>query len=300
MNISSHRNILLKNLDLSIFSQLEKEDWLQLAEKQLKGANPVEHLAWKNEAGITIEGYYDRSDLTELSYLNDFFSSIKPHRWKLFEAISQSNPNQANKQALEALMGGCDGIILDHPKEKDIQDILVEIDPKICDISFIADESISYGIVNSGFSLTPNGNCLQSLEQNSILQIKEFISHLKDEAYVYRSASSDFFLEIATLRALKYLLHKNGKEYVQIHTHIPIHESDEHQWFLNTTAGLASILGGTHSVDFTTATGDSRISRNTGNLIREESCIVMYEDQCGGSYYIDSLTDKIIKQVSES
>lgn len=300
MNISSHRNILLKNLDLSIFSQIEKEDWLQLAEKQLKGANPVEHLAWENEAGIIIQGYYDRSDVTELSYLSDFFASIKPHRWKLFEAISPSNSKLANKQALEALMGGCDGIILDHPVREDMPAILTEVDPKICSISLISNEEISYDTASSGFHLTPNGNCIRSLEQNPVLQLKELLSSLKDEAYVYRLASGDFFLEIATLRSLRYLLHSNEKGYVQIHTHIPIHESDEHQWFLNTTAGLASVLGGTHSVDFTTATGDSRISRNTGNLIREESGIEMYEDQCGGSYYIDVLTDKIIKEVLES
>jgi methylmalonyl-CoA mutase N-terminal domain/subunit len=104
-------------------------------------------------------------------------------------------------------------------------------------------------------------------------------------------------MEIATLRALKFLLKKSG--HIHIHTHIPKHASDEHQWFLNTTAGLASILGGSHSIDFSTAIGDPRISRNTGNLIREESGIEEYSDQCGGSYYIEVLTDRIVKKVEE-
>ena len=58
-------------------------------------------------------------------------------------------------------------------------------------------------------------------------------------------------------------------------------------------------MGGSHSVDFSTASGDTRISRNTGNLIREESGINTYSDQCGGSYYVETLTDKIIKKVTE-
>ena len=62
----------MKDLDLSTFPLITKQDWKQLAEKQLKGANPDEELRWKNSAEIELEGYYDSSDLTSLKYLEDF------------------------------------------------------------------------------------------------------------------------------------------------------------------------------------------------------------------------------------
>ena len=40
---------------------------------------------------------------------------------------------------------------------------------------------------------------------------------------------------------------------------------------------------------------DPRITRNVGNLIREESKITEYQDQCGGAYLVEVLTDQIIK-----
>ncbi len=290
----------LKNLDLNIFPSVDKAYWLQLAEKQLKGANPIEELAWKNDADILLEGYYDSKDITGLDYLEDFFSSIKPHQWKLYESIDCSVPQHANKSALDALMGGCDGVILDKPDKKDLSTILKDINLDICDINIIASTDLEGTPPIKGFLLNPGGTCVSSLEKkNPINQLVDLLQKLTNQTHIYREAHSDFFLEIATVRALRYLLENKGFENVHIHSHVSLHDLDDHQWFLNTTAGLASILGGSHSIDLSTATGDSRISRNTGNLIREESGIENYSDQCGGSFYIEVLTDKIIKQVTE-
>ncbi len=288
----------MKNLDLNIFPKTNKDEWLQLAENQLKGANPITELAWENDANINLNGYYDRSDILHLKYLEDFFSNAQPHRWKLYERIISTDPEEANEQALKALMGGCDGIIFSNSSNMEV--LFKDINAEICDISF--DSSASTISVESftGFQMFKNGNCASSdVTKNPIDQLCDLFQKLKNHTYVHRIALSDFFLEIASVRALRYLLDDRGFKGVHIHSQIPKHEEDDHQWFLNTTAGLASILGGSHSIDLTTASGDSRISRNTGNLIREESGIEEYEDQCGGSYYIEFLTDRIINQVSE-
>jgi hypothetical protein len=167
----------------------------------------------------------------------------------------------------------------------------------ICDIGLRSDEEMDT-VQGIKMMLSPNGNCkIISETKNPILQIGEALDSQK-YPYIYRHSLPDFFLEIATLRAMKYLFQEIGIA-PHIHSHVPRHPSDEHQWFLNTTAGLASILGGTNSIDFTTAIGDPRISRNTGNLIREESGIYEYTDQCGGSYYVEMLTHKIIEKVKE-
>lgn len=298
MNYSFELNYILKDLNLNIFPPTNKEKWKQLAERQLKGANPDEELSWENSAGLKLESYYDEGDLSELKYLTDHFEGMKPHRWKLYEEIIIEDLEVANKKIIQALMGGCDGVILDINKNNlDIDSALIEVDRGICDIALRSSEKIKINGAR-GFIISPEGNCLQCTETHDpIAQILYILNNLSDESNIYRIAFSDFFMEIATLRALKFLLKKSG--HIHIHTHIPKHASDEHQWFLNTTAGLASILGGSHSIDFSTAIGDPRISRNTGNLIREESGIEEYSDQCGGSYYIEVLTDRIVKKVEE-
>lgn len=290
----------MKNLDLTIFPTINKDQWLQLAEKQLKGANPLEELAWENDAQISLEGYYDSSDTSEFEYLQRFFDSIESHRWKLYEQVDSSNYENTNQNAIASLMGGCDGIILNEPDLDNLNKILADVNSNICDVCLISSEEVKYYPEFSGFKSHPNGNCISSKEStNPINQLFELLDNIATEKYIYRIAHADFFLEIATVRALRYFLESNELKNIHIHSHVPQHNSDEHQWFLNTTAGLASILGGSHSIDLSTAKGDSRISRNIGNLIREESGIELYSDQCGGSYYIEVLTDKIIKLVTQ-
>ena len=290
----------MKNLDLNIFPQINKNQWLQLAEKQLKGVDPYKELRWKNDAGLDLNGYYDVSDLSDLKYLEIFFTAVNPHRWKLYERIETEEQIQANEKALKALMSGCDGIILNNPKVDSLDSILEKVNHETCDICIVSEYEINRTKEFTGFQLGPSGNCVSSREkQNPVEQIVKLLGKIKDETYIFRIALTDFFLEIATVRSLRYILESRGFRNIHIHTQVQVHNSDQHQWFLNTTSGLASILGGSHSINFPTAMGNSRISRNTGNLIREESGIEEYSDQCGGSYYIEIITDKIINEVTE-
>lgn len=288
----------MEELNLDIFPEISKDQWKELAENQLKGYKPDDQLKWENSAEISLEGYYDQSDLEGLEYLSEFFSRIKSHRWKLYEEIEVEDEKHANKQILNALMGGCDGVIISIKNSELLSKALKDVNLNIADISILCDKHIQADGF-SGMMIMPDGNCQIITEtENPINQIKAVLEGVESD-FIYRNAVSDFFLEIATVRALRFFLHETRRDDMHIHTHIPKHQSDEHQWFLNTTSGLASILGGSHSIDFTTAIGDPRISRNTGNLIREESRIEEYSDQCGGSYYIEVLTDKIIKGVKE-
>lgn len=287
----------MEELNLNIFPTISKEKWKQLAEKQLKGADPESQLGWTNSAGIDLAAYYDQSDLENLKYLENFFSGLRTHRWKLYEEIQVTNAKQANKEILMALMGGCDGIILNIEDDQMLDSVLEGVDRTICDISIRSSKDIqSTGL--SGFIMSPNGNCLYSEPmENAIDQLTDLLSQVSNQSHIHRNAFKDFFLEIASVRSLRFLLSTKDLNDVHIHSHIPLHESVEHQWFLNTSSALASILGGSHSIDLPTAIGDSRISRNVGNLIREESGIEEYSDQCRGSFYIETLTDKIIKEV---
>lgn len=82
-------------------------------------------------------------------------------------------------------------------------------------------------------------------------------------------------------------------------------EQDPYNNVIRTTIeALAATLGGTQSLHtnaFDEALGlptdfSARIARNTQIIIREESELCRTVDPLAGSYYIESLTDQIVKQ----
>lgn len=285
----------MKNLDLSVFPKVDKASWNELAKKQLKGEDPNRVLSWKTLGDLSLSPYYDSSDLQGLEDQIYFFESLPNHAWKLYEEVSVNNEKESNIRAIEALMGGCNGIIFTLEKISNFDELLKDINFEICDLSFITNADLS---PSSGCNGMTNENCVFESKKHisAVSQIVELISSSNKE-FVYRTSFPDFFLEIAAVRALRYLSNTYLKNpQLKIHTSITSHTQDDHQWFLNTTAGLATILGGSHSISFSASLGDERISRNTGNLIREESGIEEYQDQCGGSYYVEVLTHKLIEE----
>jgi methylmalonyl-CoA mutase len=127
----------------------------------------------------------------------------------------------------------------------------------------------------------------------------------------------NFFMEIAMLRAARFLWHdlikpfnpKNPKSSM-LRTHVQtsgwsLTEQDPYNNVIRTTLeALAAVLGGTqslHTNSFDEAVGlptdfSARIARNTQIIIQEESQVCHTVDPLGGSYYIEALTDGIIKE----
>ncbi|MDE0472835.1 MAG: methylmalonyl-CoA mutase family protein [Ekhidna sp.] len=287
----------MKDIQFSDFPKANFDDWLSAAKKQLKKEDPLSELIWESHETPSLNPYYDSTDLSELTNQVQFFQKLPPHQWKLYEEIQVKNEREANSEALEGLAGGCDGIIFNLSNEIDTELLLKGIDTSSCDVS-------TFSVYQKG--IFTRMNCDNTLVEGNTSsspasQISEILDGLKHQKHIYRNSFSDFFSEIATVRALRYFLaSEKGIPDVFIHSSIQPHSNPEYQWFTNTIAGLASILGGSHSISLPTAIGDKRITRNVGNLIREESKITSYSDQCGGSYFVESLTAKIVELVKES
>ena len=286
----------MDSIDLSIFPVVKKEQWEDMAQTQLKGKNPYEVLNWSPCEGIELSPYYDKSDIKNITDIIHFFENKQFHRWKLYEEIFISTEKKSNNLAIEALKGGCDGIIFHSEKKIDEHVLLQGIDKSIYDLSIFTHSDLSY---SDSFSkmvtqrLTTN--CLKVTSAHPVDQLCFIIKNIKNYPYIYRLGLSDFFLETATLRALDYLLDhffKNKKNY--IHTEIPTTPQYEKHWFLNTSIALAAIIGGAHSISFKNENTNRRINRNIGNIIREESGIHMADNQWGGSYFMESFTYQII------
>ncbi|MCG6906170.1 MAG: methylmalonyl-CoA mutase [Desulfobacteraceae bacterium] len=127
----------------------------------------------------------------------------------------------------------------------------------------------------------------------------------------------NFFMEIAMLRAARFLWHdlmrqfnpKNPKSSM-LRTHVQtsgwsLTQQDPYNNIIRTTLeALSAVLGGTqslHTNSFDEAVGlptdfSARIARNTQLVIQEESQVCHVVDPLGGSYYVEALTDGIIRE----
>ncbi len=148
------------------------------------------------------------------------------------------------------------------------------------------------------------------------LKIDDFAPRLS----FFFGVGMNFFMEIAMLRAARYLWHAIVSEFNPtnprsciLRTHVQtsgwsLTAQDPYNNIIRTTLeALAAALGGTqslHTNSFDEAVSlptplSSRIARNTQIIIQEESQICHVVDPLGGSYYIESLTASIIREAKK-
>jgi methylmalonyl-CoA mutase len=130
----------------------------------------------------------------------------------------------------------------------------------------------------------------------------------------------NFFMDIAMLRAARFLWHRLMSQFnpenpksSMLRTHCQtsgwsLTEQDPYNNVIRTTLeALSAVLGGTqslHTNSFDEAIGlptdfSARIARNTQIIIQEESQVCHVVDPLGGSYYIEALTDSIVKEAQK-
>jgi methylmalonyl-CoA mutase len=145
------------------------------------------------------------------------------------------------------------------------------------------------------------------------LKIDDFAPRLS----FFFGVGMNFFMEIAMLRAARYLWHKIVGEFNPtnprsrvLRTHVQtsgwsLTQQDPYNNIVRTTLeALAAALGGTqslHTNSFDEAVSlptpiSARVARNTQIIIQEESQICHVIDPLGGSYYVESLTASIIRE----
>ncbi|MCP4747351.1 MAG: methylmalonyl-CoA mutase [Desulfobacteraceae bacterium] len=130
----------------------------------------------------------------------------------------------------------------------------------------------------------------------------------------------NFFMEIAMLRAARFLWHKLMSQFnpknpksSMLRTHCQtsgwsLTEQDPYNNVIRTTLEcLSAVLGGTqslHTNSFDEAVGlptdfSARIARNTQIIVQEESQVCRVIDPLAGSYYMESLTNELVKQAEK-
>jgi len=130
----------------------------------------------------------------------------------------------------------------------------------------------------------------------------------------------NFFMEVAMLRAARFLWHKIISQFnpqdersTMLRTHCQtsgwsLTAQDPYNNIIRTTLEcLSAALGGTqslHTNSFDEAVGlptdfSARIARNTQLIVQEESQICHVVDPLAGAYYVESLTDGIIREAGK-
>jgi methylmalonyl-CoA mutase len=183
------------------------------------------------------------------------------------------------------------------------------------------------------FGLTVNGSHFQnagsSLVQELALALSvavEYIDRLGELGVspekVIRNmefsmaVGTDYFPEIAKLRALRILFYKIAESYglkgydpgdLNIHSISSLWTKTIYDPYVNmlrnTTEAMSAIIGGCNALtiapyneNFEAVTLFSkRISRNVSNMLKEESYFDRVVDPAAGSYYIENITDEMVK-----
>ncbi len=298
------------NLTFEEFKKAYKEDWLRTFEDQIKGAD-LSSLSWSGAWDLELNPYYDPSDNSKLGYLKDRLSK-QTFDWTQLEHIHVDDPVVSNRQTLSALNSGCNGVLFSLDTASDLSVLTRGILFDHCEVAFKLTGDQNEGWLNqvresrdiAFFIDHTSGHSSQNYSNNLQVNLKELIRAFYDNpdyATFFIEVSNDFFHEIARLRALRFLIgHFSPSSNIRIHAEPTIADSQEENWFTQTTGALAAVLGGANSISLATSFGDENTVRNIGNLIRHESKITTFQDQLGGSYFIDVLTDRMIRDTLSS
>ncbi len=143
------------------------------------------------------------------------------------------------------------------------------------------------------------------------LDIKIILENIQFELKI----GQDFFTEIASIRALKYLFSEIILQNYQLQTSVfvrcktdkRIDDLPNHQLIAATYASTAAILGGCDVLQISVIDKYShqsdefarRISRNISLILEQESFLSATTDPAAGSYFIENLTFQISQKVLE-
>jgi len=326
-----------KMIDLSEFKKVSKAEWAEKASIDLKGKNLIDldwelFQSIKAEAYYNDEENSEYEYVTDF-FLKRNVSEWKLYEKVLVN--DEKEANQLALEALSNGCDGV--IFEFFPESNIQTSQLFEgIITEICDVSFSGDLSAhvqsqltEYTNSNnkiSGIDFTEKINLknfrntiISDCNSDSFIStcniIRKYIEHLNagkipSEIVINLIIGNNFYAEIIRIRAIRLLCELINKEiltseeYQSVHIHAkPLIKKELDTSILsNTTSGLAAIVAGVESIEFELISDKSidfnhRISRNTGNILREESKLNFSQDPIAGNYFIDRLTHLLSESI---
>lgn len=343
-SVSDHMSIeQMKNI---IFEKPSYEDWKEEAVRTLKG-KPYEKLITPTFEGINLEPLYTFEHLKNTVNYADVISYEKADaNWTIAQRISGNSAKEFLHNTKIQLERGNEMIVyygsstpFSWSKEESLELVdLLKANPfnfKIKNpkdeilhvLSFLTEEEKSNGIMHgtpTSFGRTlittddihnNGGTAIHELAYAlvGIAKMQETQDSFTAKLAVQFSIDTNFFMEIAKLRAFRILWKAFSKAYDADHVSIPILAETSIRSYskLDPTVNLlrggnaafSAVLGGAdivtvHPHDVLTGSSpiSERIARNVQLVIREETMVNKFIDPSAGSYYVESLTSELVQQ----
>jgi len=168
---------------------------------------------------------------------------------------------------------------------------------------------ISSDQVSVGQQLTEYLNKLNKVMAEGLTAEMD-LEDLCDRVFIYSNTGTEFFMEIAKLRALRviikallsaYTINSNKEvEIVSISSAYPNQSYDPHGSMIKSTyAGMSSIIGGCDTLIIEPHENSDLVqgvSAQISNILKEEAHLDKVSDPGAGSYFIENLTHQLINQ----
>ena len=295
------------------FDPVSKNKWLEQIDSDLKGN--TEKLISTVE-GITIQPIYHADDNFK-TYNSNF-----PSTWETYQLIDATNAKEANKRALNALQNDVSGLCFSNPNNLEILLKDISIEHIRIDFSnysenfplewenFTINKNVKgafHGITKSNIPNYLDTIVTQGTAKEQIIDALEKGQKASKKVQFHFKIGSDYFLEIAKLKAFRILWKSKTGEDAYIFTSTDTSNKKEESAYNNilrsTSECMSAIFGGANAImlnaynsSFEKSTDFSeRIARNQQTILRKESYLDKVEDPTKGSYYIDYLIQELLQ-----
>lgn len=124
----------------SEFPPVSREQWEEVIERDLKGADRERKVVWRTREGLKFEPYYRKEDLEEVKHVPSLpgeFPYVRGNKtgdnnWQVRQEIEKANAETANKEAVNAICRGAEAVVFDVrdiTDEAQMKTLLQHIDP---------------------------------------------------------------------------------------------------------------------------------------------------------------------------
>jgi methylmalonyl-CoA mutase len=266
-----------------------------------------------------------------------------PRTWYHCPSIQVADPRKANEKALECLRLGADGVFFELTDALNFETLLADIEWSWCSLNFlakrnqasIAKELHAYILKMKYPAKDLHGAYFGNMDPASFplpfrfagIEIPSFPSPVKEISDGFRmlieilkndfsqiekvafsiNVGTDFFLEMAKLRAIRVVWQKflDASKLkatpLFIHAHSRSWTDTRYQphgnMLKSTTAAMAAILGGCNVLTVEPEDPQNpmmeRVAQNVSQLLREEAYFSKVADPVAGSYFMEDLTHQL-------
>lgn len=297
------------------FPDKTKAEWLARVEKDLKG-KPLDSLNWEVE-GKVYSPFWHGEDLPEKPSAVD---NYRTEPCKSGIAISVEDPDIANKQILDLLNKGANALLLFSDKIDVVAEQARILDSVLLDLVdvYLQTNLPDERLFSPQFPVYSSVNT-DKIDSSLEVRFAELLRQANEGLAAgntliptfWEEATDDYFLSIASLRALRLCYAQVADAYgVSPECRITVDPwtriQDKYSGMISMSAICsAAIIGGANTVFVSTGdTNDEkekaflqRVALNSMNVLHHESHLNEVTDPAAGSYYLENLTNTIAESI---